>query len=55
MYFLFNHLIYFILVVGWDGEQSALSRSLDEDRKRSNDRKMDDEYDDEFDEGRVSI
>ena len=41
------------LVLGWNGQKSILSKSLEEDRKRSNEKSLDDEYDDEFDQGRV--
>lgn len=42
------------IVVGWDGQKSLLSKSMDDDRKRMNAKSLDEEYDDEFDEGRVS-
>ncbi|CAL8072702.1 unnamed protein product [Orchesella dallaii] len=40
-------------IVGWDGQKSLLSRSLEEDRKRSNAQSLDEDYDNEFDQGRT--
>lgn len=42
------------LVIGWNGEQSLLSKSIDDERKELS-RKSREGYDDELDQGRVSI
>lgn len=42
-----------LLVLGWGGQKSVLSRSMEDDGKRSSERTLDEEYDAEFDQGRV--
>lgn len=47
------HDLFFFVVVGWNGQQTVLSKSLNENRRRLHEKTKDELMDEEFDQGRV--
>lgn len=49
------NLVHIVLVLGWDGEVSAISRDAIEDTRHARCDMVIDEWDEEFDRGKVRI